>query len=130
MDEYLQYGFYVRGFRRALTARQMSDRRVIRWIKNETARWGIPYAEIPERCINFLRDEPVIFIRKRTRDGKWVEAPLPTHKVFSCDVHWFEDFCVEVSMDQLPRLPRPEAKLRVWVLGTIVRAIRHKRLFG
>jgi hypothetical protein len=126
IDEYLRYGFYVRGFHRALTARQINDRRVIRWIKNEAVRRNVPFRKWREFLENYLRDAPIIIIRRRARDGAWVEAPLPTYLVFDCDDHWFEDFAQAVPMDQLPRLPRREAKLRVWVMGTILRAMRNQ----
>jgi hypothetical protein len=122
-DYYLRYGFYVRGFHRALTARQMTDKRVIRWIKNEAARRDIPFRAWRTYLEDYLRDAPIIIIRRRTRDGMWVEAPLPTYRVFECDDHWFEDFVRPVPMEQLPRLPRREAKLRVWVMGSILRAM-------
>lgn len=125
-DEYLRYGFYVRGIHRALSARQMNDRRVIRWIKNEAARRDIPFRAWRSYLEDFLRDAPIIIKRpRRTFGGQiiWVEAPLPTYRVFDCDDHWFEDFCVEVPLNQLPRLPRPEAKLRVWTMGCILRAM-------
>lgn len=127
-DEYLKYGFYVSGIHRVLTPEQMQNPKVIRWIKNEATRKGIPFRQWLKFLDDYYRDAPIIFTRRRTRDGKWKEMYLPLERAFrGVDEHWFEDFCKEVPMDKLPRLPRREAKLRVWVLGCLLRAMRNTK---
>ncbi|MEI9850878.1 MAG: hypothetical protein WDN24_08465 [Sphingomonas sp.] len=64
----------------------------------------------------YYRDAPKIFVRTRKRDGERREMYLPLVRAFD---HpgidwWFRDFCVAVPDNITPRLPRREAKLRVW----------------
>lgn len=130
-DEYLIFGFYVRGVHRVLTARQMRSRKVIRWIKNEMALRNIPFRQWQKFLDDYLRDAPIIFKRRRwsKRDQRWVwvEARLPSVRALECEPHWFEDFGRAVPMDELPRLPRKNVRLRVWTIGCILRAMKNQK---
>lgn len=126
-DEYLTYGFYVKGIHRVPTAGMMKDRRVIRWIKNEGAKRNLSHRQWLRFLDDYYRDAPVIFKRKRTRDGQWKEFYLPLTRAFDgVDSHWFEDFFQPVPMNKLPRLPRKEARLRVFVLCALFRSMRDR----
>ena len=122
--DFWKYGFYINGYRRALTLRQVRNPKVVRWIRNELAALDMPYTQMEDFFVNYLRDTRHIFIRRRRRDGQWVEAVFPTCRAFSNDVHFWEDASKPVPMDKLPRRPRPEVVLRYWIIGSILRAMK------
>ncbi|MEI9849874.1 MAG: hypothetical protein WDN24_02230 [Sphingomonas sp.] len=129
MDEYLKYGFFAEGIIDVLTAEEMSDPETIRWIKNTAAGMEIPFRKWLAFIDGYYRDAPKIFVRTRKRDGERREMYLPLVRAFD---HpgidwWFRDFCVAVPDNITPRLPRREAKLRVWVLGCLLRSMRNTK---
>lgn len=127
-DDYLRLGFEVEGVYPALKTEHVKDPNVIRWIKNTGLDLNCDVTQIGEHCENYLRDTPILLVRRRQWDGKWVEAKLPTYRVFGCCHHWYESFFVPCASDEVPRLPRVEARLRVWTIGTILRAeLLHNR---
>jgi len=124
-DEYLKYGFYVRGILKVFTAEEMNDPETIRWIKNTAARMEIPFRQWVKELDDHYRDAPHIWIRWSKRQNAWLEIYLPVVQAFRGPnmAHWFRDFCVEVPDDVTPRLPRREAKIRVWVLGCLLKSM-------
>lgn len=128
-DDFLRLGFEVEGVYPALNTSQVRNHDTIRWIKNRGARLKCSATGIGEHCENWLRDTPVLIVRRRSWDRQLVEAKLPTYRVLGCCHHWYEDFFQLCPMNETPRLPRKEAQLRVWTIGTILRAeVLHRRM--
>jgi len=122
-DQYLKYGFYAKGIVEMFTKEDVEKPETVRWIRNTAASMGIPYRAWRDHIEAFYRDAPLIFVRRPKAGGPLKEIFLPTTRVFSGPHidHWFRDFVQRVDDDVVPRV-RKEAKLRVMVFGTLIKA--------
>ena len=120
-EDYLKYGFYVRGMVPVVTERQVQCPENIRALRNYAASLGKPWRKWHEFLIDFYRDAPFIFVNGRQEE---VFLDIEVFETESID-YWFRDFVKPVPPCSRTTV-RKEAKSRVAVFASLMRA--HHRM--
>ena len=118
-DEFLKYGFYVKGIVPVATERQVQNPDYVRALKNYAASLGISWRRWHQFLTDIYRDMPVIFVNDQNDE---VFLDMEVFETASID-YWFRDFVKPVLPCTTP-IVRKEAKARVVVFASLMCAYR------
>lgn len=118
-DQYLKYGYFVRGIFKLASDAELRDPEFMRRERNYAASLDVPHERMRDYITSWYARAPIIF-----RDDNFNEVfvDIGAFEFASAD-YWFRDFCTTVPDNVRPRVRR-EAWERTRAFCSLLRAHR------